>query len=49
MAYTILAVTGVGQTLSEARARAYAGASLVDFEGRVMRHDIALGAIRGDQ
>ncbi len=45
----VLAVTGVGQTLSEARARAYAGASLVDFEGRVMRHDIALGAIRGDQ
>jgi phosphoribosylamine--glycine ligase len=45
----VLAVTGVGQTLVEARQRAYAGASLVNFEGRVMRSDIALGAIRGDR
>jgi phosphoribosylamine--glycine ligase len=37
-----LAVTGVGQTLSEARRRAYEGAALITFEGRVMRSDIAL-------
>jgi phosphoribosylamine--glycine ligase len=45
----VLAVTGVGQTLVEARQRAYAGASLVNFEGRVMRSDIAFDAIRGDR
>ncbi len=37
-----LAVTGVGATLGEARRRAYAGAALITFEGRVMRNDIAL-------
>ena len=38
----VLAITGVANTMGEARDRAYAGASLVTFEGRVMRHDIAL-------
>ena len=37
-----LAVTGVGATLTEARRRAYDGAALITFEGRVMRSDIAL-------
>jgi phosphoribosylamine-glycine ligase len=35
-------VTGVGATLAEARRRAYEGAALITFEGRVMRSDIAL-------
>jgi phosphoribosylamine--glycine ligase len=37
-----LAVTGVGETLAQARRRAYEGAALITFEGRVMRSDIAL-------
>ncbi len=41
----VLAITGVGATVPEARRRAYEGASLITFEGRVMRSDIALGAI----
>ena len=41
----VLAVTGVGDTVVEARRRAYEGAALVNFEGRVMRSDIADGAI----
>ena len=41
----VLAVTGVGDTVVEARRRAYEGAALVNFEGRVMRRDIADGAI----
>jgi phosphoribosylamine---glycine ligase len=38
----VLAVTGVAETLAEARRRAYEGAALITFEGRVMRSDIAL-------
>ena len=45
----VLAVTGVGATLEEARARAYAGVGLVTFEGRVVRSDIARRAAKGDQ
>ena len=41
----VLAVTGVGDTVVDARRRAYEGAALVNFEGRVMRRDIADGAI----
>jgi len=37
-----LAVTGVAENLAEARRRAYGAASLITFEGRVMRSDIAL-------
>jgi phosphoribosylamine--glycine ligase len=38
----VLAVTGVGETLADARRRAYEGSALITFEGRVMRSDIAL-------
>jgi phosphoribosylamine--glycine ligase len=41
----VLAVTGVGDSIRQARERAYEGASLVTFEGRVMRSDIALAVI----
>ena len=40
----VLAVTGVAATMSEARRRAYQGASLVTFEGKVTRSDIARAA-----
>ncbi|MFZ1062474.1 MAG: phosphoribosylamine--glycine ligase [Acidimicrobiales bacterium] len=41
----VLAITGVGDSIRHARERAYEGASLVTFEGRVMRSDIALAVI----
>ncbi|MHB1209070.1 MAG: phosphoribosylamine--glycine ligase [Acidimicrobiales bacterium] len=41
----VLALTGVGSSIAEARERAYRAATLVTFEGRVMRHDIALAAV----
>ena len=44
----VLAVTGVGASLDEARRRAYEGAALVTFEGRVMRYDIARDAVGGE-
>ena len=44
----VLAVTGLGDTLEEARARAYEGAGLITFEGSVRRSDIALVAIQGE-
>ena len=40
----VLCVTGVAETLAEARRRAYAGASLVTFGGKVQRTDIARAA-----
>jgi phosphoribosylamine--glycine ligase len=40
----VLAVTGVASSMRQARERAYEGASLVTFEGKVMRSDIALAA-----
>jgi phosphoribosylamine---glycine ligase len=43
----VVAVTGVGDTVEQARSRAYRGASLVTFEGRVMRSDIALSIAGG--
>jgi phosphoribosylamine--glycine ligase len=43
----VVAITGVGDTLEQARSRAYLGASLVTFEGRVMRSDIALSTAGG--
>ena len=43
----VLAVTGVADSLAEARRRAYAGASLVTFEGKVQRTDIARAAVGG--
>ncbi len=43
----VVAVTAVGDTLEQARGRAYRGASLITFEGRVMRSDIALSIAGG--
>jgi phosphoribosylamine---glycine ligase len=44
----VLAVTGLGDTLEEARARAYEGAGLITFKGSVRRGDIAFVATRGE-
>jgi phosphoribosylamine--glycine ligase len=41
----VLAVTAVGVTVAEARRRADPATALVTFDGRVMRNDIALGAV----
>ena len=41
----VLAVTALGDGPGEARARAYAAASEIDFDGRQMRTDIALRAV----
>jgi phosphoribosylamine---glycine ligase len=43
----ILGVTGRGETIAQARERAYMGADLVEFEGARRREDIALDAARG--
>jgi phosphoribosylamine--glycine ligase len=43
----VLGVTAVGADLREARDRAYAAASLIDFEGKLMRSDIASGVLVG--
>jgi phosphoribosylamine--glycine ligase len=40
----ILAVTGVGETLTEARERAYAGSERIRFDGMQYRRDIAAAA-----
>ena len=40
----VLNVTGIGSSPAEARARAYAVAERIDFEGKQMRTDIALRA-----
>ena len=45
----VLAVTGVADTLDDARRRAYEGASLITFEGKVMRTDIARVAAKGER
>jgi phosphoribosylamine--glycine ligase len=42
----VLAVTGWGGTVAEARARAYEAASAISFDGMTLRHDIAAG-VRG--
>ncbi|MGH3733054.1 MAG: phosphoribosylamine--glycine ligase [Acidimicrobiales bacterium] len=44
----ILAVTGLGKDLAEARERAYQGAGLITFKGSVRRSDIALVATQGE-
>jgi phosphoribosylamine---glycine ligase len=41
----ILNVTGVGETLNEARARAYAACEQISFEGCRYRSDIAMGEV----
>ena len=45
----VLAVTALAPDLVEARRRAYEAASLVTFEGKVVRNDIALAASKGDR
>jgi phosphoribosylamine--glycine ligase len=44
----VLNVTGLGETAKEARARAYAAAERVQFEGKQMRGDIALRAVEAE-
>ena len=44
----VLAVTGLGDTVAEARRRAYEAASLITFKGSVRRSDIALAATKGE-
>ena len=39
----VLAVTGVGATMAEARERAYAGVDVIQFAGKQVRRDIAAG------
>ena len=43
----VLAVTGLGETVEDARRRAYEGAALITFKGSVRRSDIALAATEG--
>jgi phosphoribosylamine---glycine ligase len=45
----VLNVTGLGETVDEARRRAYAAAEKVQFDGKQMRTDIALRAVEGKQ
>jgi phosphoribosylamine--glycine ligase len=40
----VLAVTSIGASLEEARAKAYEGIARIDFEGAQNRSDIAAGA-----
>jgi phosphoribosylamine--glycine ligase len=42
----VLNVTGLGETVDEARRRAYSAAEKVDFDGKQMRTDIALRAVQ---
>jgi phosphoribosylamine--glycine ligase len=44
----VLNVTGLGDTVSEARRRAYAAAEKVQFDGKQMRTDIALRAVTAE-
>jgi phosphoribosylamine--glycine ligase len=41
----VLSVTGVGQTLADAHERAYRATSLIDFDGKLLRRDIAHAAM----
>ncbi|WP_085830806.1 phosphoribosylamine--glycine ligase [Collinsella vaginalis] len=43
----VLAVTALGPTFEAARDRAYEACELIDFEGKTLRHDIGLRALRG--
>jgi phosphoribosylamine--glycine ligase len=45
----VLAVTAVGDSLGQARRRAYEAASQITFEGKVMRTDIARDADKGEK
>lgn len=43
----VLAVTALGTTFEVARDLAYAACEKIDFEGKTLRHDIGLKALRG--
>ncbi len=43
----VLAVTALGPAFEAARDRAYEACELIDFEGKTLRHDIGLRALRG--
>lgn len=45
----VLNVTGLGETVAQARERAYAAAKKIQFDGKQMRTDIALRAVEGKQ
>jgi phosphoribosylamine--glycine ligase len=45
----VLAATGWGSGLPDARARAYEAASAISFEGMILRHDIAAHAAGGGE
>ena len=45
----VLAATGWGPTVGDARRRAYEAASHISFEGMTRRNDIAAGAAEGDR
>jgi phosphoribosylamine--glycine ligase len=45
----VLAVTAVGESLTQSRRRAYEAAALITFEGKVMRTDIARDADQGEK
>ena len=43
----VLDVTALGATFEEARNRAYEACEKIDFEGKTLRHDIGLRALKG--
>ena len=43
----VIAVTALGETFEAARDRAYEACEKIDFEGKTLRHDIGLRALRG--
>jgi phosphoribosylamine--glycine ligase len=43
----VLTVVGLGSNLAEARERAYGAAAKIEFEGKMMRTDIAAGEVDG--
>jgi phosphoribosylamine--glycine ligase len=43
----VLTMVGMGATLAEARERAYAAAAKINFEGKMMRTDIAARELGG--
>jgi phosphoribosylamine--glycine ligase len=45
----VLAVTALGETVADARSRAYEAVAQIGFEGCHYRRDIALGGRRGDE
>jgi phosphoribosylamine--glycine ligase len=42
----VLSVTALGTDMAACRAAAYAAADMIEFDGRQLRHDIALRAVR---